>query len=154
MHPFCIKVVLKQHRFLELGFKSKESSALILFSRKIGQARRELRQKDTEWTQEKNKMMLEKIGRDSDGSVSEEAFVTYFLSGGGALSRDTREFETMCEAFKEAAEYLRKKKPNTLHTVTSKSWLEQPITIKHMLFTIIFFSMIFWAHRLGSRCLV
>ena len=96
--------------------------------------------------------MLERIGIDDDGTVGEEDFISYFLSGMGALPRDQKKFEQCCEEFMAAALYMR--------DMRSKLWspkgvmrrvLGAPITIRGILIVTVLILVCIWVQSIDSK---
>ena len=66
----------------------------------LGQTRRKLGQKQGDWTHEMNDKLMQKIGVNGQGNVSEDNFVTYFDH---SLSKDRTAFDTTVAQFRECA---------------------------------------------------
>jgi len=73
----------------------------------LGEARRELGQKDDEWTEERNAKLVESLDSDGDGRVSCTEFVEHFERG---MPKAQDEFGAVVEEFLAAARECRESK--------------------------------------------
>ena len=73
----------------------------------LGQTRRELGHKTSDWTSEDNRALMDKIGPNQNDDLPEINFVRYFNR---TLPRDPTEFDRNVEEFMHCAHDLRVKK--------------------------------------------